>query len=359
MKLLALLSGIFLCNHTFSQQPPPNIFIITTDGFRWQEIFEGADSAIINNTAYVADTGLLKQLYWHTAANERRKLLLPFVWNVIEKNGSLYGNKNYNSSVSVANPYRFSYAGYNEILTGFADPSVIVNRKKLNTNENVLEFLNNQPAYKNKVAAFASWHLFNYILNKKNTGIYLNSGYSNLQHDALTETETMVEGIQEHVVNNTEHTRNDMLTFVTAKEYILNNHPKIVYIGFGETDEYAHQKNYSGYLESMHMVDEYIKQLWYLVSADTFYKNNTTFIITTDHGRGNKTQTWPKHNMFTKGSSNTWLLALGKNIAANGEAKNSPEIFAEQIAQTVATLAGFTFTSTHPVEEKINLIGLK
>jgi hypothetical protein len=40
--------------------PTQNIFIISTDGFRWQEIFNGADSIIINNPRYVKDTALLK-----------------------------------------------------------------------------------------------------------------------------------------------------------------------------------------------------------------------------------------------------------------------------------------------------------
>jgi hypothetical protein len=37
-----------------------NIFIITTDGFRWQELFTGADSAMIGDTGFVQDTALMK-----------------------------------------------------------------------------------------------------------------------------------------------------------------------------------------------------------------------------------------------------------------------------------------------------------
>lgn len=93
-------------------QSAPNIFIITTDGFRWQEIFNGADSIIISNPVYVRDTSLLKELYWNKDLQERRKMLMPFVWQTLVKKGSVYGNRNFANKVTLANSYRFSYAGY-------------------------------------------------------------------------------------------------------------------------------------------------------------------------------------------------------------------------------------------------------
>jgi len=132
MKILALFLSCFCSAVTYSQNSnQSNIFIITTDGFRWQEIFSGADSILINDSRYVSDTSLLKQLYWDNDPGLRRKKLMPFIWQTIECQGTLYGNRNFENTVSVANPYRFSYAGYNEILTGYADPAIIANRKKI------------------------------------------------------------------------------------------------------------------------------------------------------------------------------------------------------------------------------------
>lgn len=144
MKIVLSTFLIILNLFTKAQQnPSPNIFIITTDGFRWQEVFNGADSAIIHNPKYVKDTSTLKELFWDTDLIKRRKLLMPFIWKTIASRGSIYGNRNLESKVSVANPYRFSYAGYNEIFTGYADPSIIVNKKKWNANVNKL-LLNNK-----------------------------------------------------------------------------------------------------------------------------------------------------------------------------------------------------------------------
>ena len=55
-----------------------NMFIITLDGVRWQEIFNGADAALINNTRFTKDTSLAKQLFWDKSTEERRKKLMPF-----------------------------------------------------------------------------------------------------------------------------------------------------------------------------------------------------------------------------------------------------------------------------------------
>ncbi|MBS1510820.1 MAG: phosphoglyceromutase [Bacteroidetes bacterium] len=330
------------------QDNAPNIFIITTDGFRWQEIFSGADSAILHDPHYVKDTALLKQLFWDDNADERRKLLLPFIWKTIAQQGSIYGNRDYDNSVTVANPYRFSYAGYNELFTGYADPKIIANNKRRNPNENVFQFLNGQPEYENKVAAFTSWNLFQYIFNKQPSCFYLNSGYEAAEYDSASNTAVLANGVQT-IMDTTVHTRNDMLTFVTAKEYILTKHPKVVYIGFGETDEYAHSGRYDDYLQSAHLFDEYLAQLWYLVNRDPFYKNNTRFIITTDHGRGQKSSTWFRHDLFTKGSNNTWLMTLGVPFDNKGEVKTKGHIHNKELAQTIAGLAGFTFYSNHPV----------
>jgi len=197
MKILISFVLCFSVIHSSAQSnQPPNIFIITTDGFRWQEIFNGADSLIINDPLHVKDTALLKEMYWDNDVNERRKMLMPFVWKTLKKAGSIYGNRNYENKVSVANAYRFSYAGYNEIFTGFADPAVIINRKKWNKNENLLEFVNDQPEYKNKVAAFTSWNLFEYIFNKQQGNIYLNSGYETIDHDSLSQAELIVNSTQ-------------------------------------------------------------------------------------------------------------------------------------------------------------------
>ena len=88
--------------------------------------------------------------------------------------------------MKLTNPYFFSYTGYNELLTGFNDDSVNSNNKKYNPNSNVLEFMNNQDGFKNKVAAFASWDVFDWIINNERNTFTINSGAYPLKNSSLS-----------------------------------------------------------------------------------------------------------------------------------------------------------------------------
>ncbi len=65
------------------QHKTKNIIIISLDGYRWKELFQGADPVELFNKKYMPqDSDLLKQ-YWATDAKERREKLMPFVWTKI------------------------------------------------------------------------------------------------------------------------------------------------------------------------------------------------------------------------------------------------------------------------------------
>jgi hypothetical protein len=319
-----------------------NIFIITTDGFRWQEVFTGADSILISDERYTPDTGSVKMLYWASNADERRKKLMPFFWNILAAKGQLFGNRNFDNKVNVANLYAVSYPGYNEIFTGNTDINISSNRKKKNPNINVLEYLNSKPSFNGKVAAFTSWDVFPYILNEERNHLPINSGYENM-NDASSSQQQMINKVQTEAIENNTATRYDLLTFLTAKEYIRQHQPRILYLGLGETDEFGHQGRYDLYLEQANQIDKMIAELWHWVQTTPGYKDNTTFIITTDHGRGSKKSKWSSHGEFIKGSSQTWLAVIGPGIKPLGEIKDNQQLYQQQLAQTIAHLLGEEF----------------
>jgi hypothetical protein len=330
-----------------------NIFIITLDGFRWQEVFTGADSNLISNTRAVQDTGLMKQLYWDADPDKRRAKLMPFVWNIIAAKGQLYGNRLYDNKVNVKNLYQVSYPGYNEMLTGYTDPRIVINLPRDNNNTSILEYLNNKPAYNNKVVAFTSWDVFPHILNTNRSHLAVNSGYAPIEGEDGDTAFQLINKIQEDVTHKT-NTRYDWLTYLSAREYV-EHHPKIVFIGFGETDEFAHKGRYDMYLQKAAAIDKMIEELWYYVQTDPFYRNKTTFIITTDHGRGEYPASWANHNFLIKGSGQTWLAMLGQGIAPQGEMKNEEQLYQKQIASTIAALLGQPYTSAHHIGSAISL----
>jgi hypothetical protein len=349
MKIIFLsLAAMLLSFYTRAQpaEKSRNVFIVTLDGFRWQELFYGADEAILRNSRYVKDTALARQLFWDSTAILRRKKLMPFLWNVIAANGEIYGNRTWGNKDDVTNWYRISYPGYNEMLTGYADPFFVPNLPVNNRTVSVLEYLNATEKYAGETVAFTSWNIFPYILNEKRSKLPMNSGYSHLDENDGDPVNRDINAVQSNVTHK-KNTRYDMLTYLSAKEYICVHHPKIVFLGLGETDEFAHEGRYDLYLQEATQIDRMIAELWYLVQTDPFYKNNTTFILTTDHGRGSSPSSWYTHGLFTKGSSNIWLAVMGPDIPPSGEIRTEAQIYQKQMAPTIAMLLGERFDPIH------------
>jgi Metalloenzyme superfamily len=341
-----LLTLCFANTQAQSSANTENVFIITIDGFRWQELFNGADEAILGNPQYVKDITLARQLFWDSTALLRRKKMMPFLWNVMAANGQVYGNRSLGNKDDVTNWYKISYPGYNEMLTGYADPFFIPNLPVNNRNISVLEYLNKTERYADKIVAFTSWNIFPYIFNEKRSRLPLNSGYSRLEETDGDMTNKNINDVQSGIAHK-KNTRYDMLTYLSTKEYIAVHHPKIVFLGLGETDEFAHEGRYDLYLQQASNIDRMISELWYFVQTDPFYKNNTTFVITTDHGRGSNPFSWVTHGIFTKGSSNIWLAVMGPDILPLGEMKNNEQIYEKQLAPTIAMLLGESFSPLH------------
>ncbi|RZM18249.1 MAG: phosphoglyceromutase, partial [Pedobacter sp.] len=252
-----------------------NLIIITIDGFRWQELFSGADEQLISNPNATPDTATMKAMYWSNDQNERRKKLMPFVWNVIASKGQLYGNRHYDNKMNVSNLYAVSYPGYHELFTGKAALNVRSNKRKTSQYPNILEELNSREAYHGKVAAFSSWDVLPYILNEERSGIPVNSGYEKMTDAGNSHETVMSESLSEQHFFQKQHTRLDQLTFVAAKEYMRTQKPKVVYIGWGEADEFAHAGRYDLYLEQANKVDRMMAELWHFIQTTEGYKDNT------------------------------------------------------------------------------------
>lgn len=360
--LLVALEFSLSTKHKVTTKPLPvsqNLFIITLDGYRWQEVFTGADSSLINDPSYTADTAYMKMMYWAATPVERRKKLMPFFWNVLNQQGQLYGNRHYNNKVDVANLYKYSYPGYNEIFTGNTDITVSTNGKKENHNVNVLEYLSHQKGFEGKVAAFTSWDVFPFILNEQRSGLPVNSGYTPLEDEAISTSQQLTNKVEEDIAASQTGCRYDMLTFLTAKNYIQQHQPRVVFLGLGETDESAHQGKYDQYLQRANDADKMIAELWHWVQTTPGYKNNTTFIITTDHGRGRKPGKWNGHGAFIGGSSETWLAIMGPGIAPLGEIKTRKQLYQKQLAETIVKLVGEDFKTDEPVAEAVTLATVK
>ncbi len=343
----------FFISKAQSPSKTKNIFVITIDGVRWKEIFEGADQAIITNSRYTSNIELAKLMYMDSSAYLSRKKLLPFFWTVIDKRGRLYGNRLYDNKVKVANRYKFSYPGYNEILTGYPDGHVNSNKPVNDPNSNILEYINSLDGFKNKVVAFTSWNIFPYILNESRNHLPVYSGYDSIAENGNIDLHIFNKA-QENLVAEKTGTREDALTFLAASEYVKANQPKVVLIGLGECDEDGHHGKYDLYLQHLNEDDKMIAQLWYYIQSTPEYKDKTTLIITTDHGRGKGKNSWRKHDELVSRSGNAWLAIIGPDIKPEGEMQLPEKLYQKQIAATIVSFLGYEFTANHPVAKSID-----
>ncbi len=356
IKVLGIFLFICVNLNSFAQQKTENILIITTDGFRWQETFGGMDSAIANRKKYNhGDSTDIFKKYWSNDTNERRKKLLPFLWNTVASHGQIYGNRNFGNKVDNANPYWFSYPGYSEIFCGYADTLINSNDYKNNPNINVLEFINKQPKYKNKVAAFGAWDAFDRILNKPRSGFPIVAAFESFGGNNPNSNEKLINAmLKDSYKPFGEDECLDVFTQYGAMEYLKTRKPKVLYISYGETDEWAHAGQYKHYLDAAHQFDEWVKDIWNYIQSEPQYKNKTSLFITVDHGRGDKNKDeWTSHGSDITGAHEIWFATMGPDTPAKGEVKSEMQIFQKQFGQTIASLLGLKFIADHPVTDAI------
>jgi len=338
-------------------QKTENIIIITTDGFRWQEVFKGVDSAIANDKKFnQGDSTYIYKKYAGVDFKESRKKLMPFLWSEIVSKGQIYGNRDLGNKVDVSNPYWFSYPGYSEIMTGNVDIQINSNGYKPNPNVNVLEFLNQQSKLKGKVRAFGAWDAFDRILNEERSGFPVISAFDKVGGNNPTEVQKLLNEMRDNSFKPFHDDEClDVFTHYEALNELKTKKPKVLYISYGETDEWAHSGHYRSYLDAANQVDKWIKEIWDFVQHDPQYKNKTTLLITVDHGRGDKTKTqWTDHGADVAGASEIWFAAIGPEIKPNGEMKTQSQVYQKQFAQTIAKIMGYTFTAAHPVADEIH-----
>lgn len=361
-----LLSVFFLCpgSSLFAQQhnnkrpgKTENIVMIALDGMRWQEIFGGADSGLIHNKKFTRDAGSLEKKLWVSDKAERRKKLMPFLWTTIAAKGQLYGNRELNNYVDVANPYKVTYPGFSETVTGNPDTTIRSNALIINKNANVLEFINRQPGYQGKVATFATSVLFPYILNKWRNGLIVNADKDSLPYN--TPQMKLLNDMQKLTAMPTGE-RPDLLTYFAAREYLKTYRPKVLYIPMGETDAFAHMGIYDFFLGAAQAEDAMIADIWNLLQSLPEYKDKTTLIVTCDHGRGDaENGEWTSHGIKIDHSESIWFAVIGPDTKPVGEVKTPMQIYQGQLAATMAELLGFHYTAPQKILPPIESVYAK
>lgn len=291
------------------------VILVVADGLRWQEVFRGADSLLLFGSHDVlgGNASQVRKTYWRPTATDRRAALMPFMWSQIGRGGHLHGNRDLGSAVQVTNPMKFSYPGYNELLVGYPDSRIDRNDFGPNPNVTVFEWLNRRGGFQGRVAAFGTWHIFHDIFNAQRSKVRIGTSDS------------------------------DALTHAAAMQYLRSEQPRALFVGYGETDDYAHKKRYDRTLDAAHAIDRYLSELWSAAQSMPQYRGRTTLIVVADHGRGRSPETWPDHGAEIAGSDETWMAIIGPLTNGAGEHRRHGALTLSQTASTVAAALGVEY----------------
>ena len=326
------------------------VVLIVSDGLRWQEIFTGAEAKLLTDKEGGSwmPSEELRQRYWRPSPTERRALLFPFLWGTVAKGGQLFGNQALGSVARVTNGKAFSYPGYNEMTTGYPNDAITSNEFGPNPNATVFEWLNKSEEFRGKVAIYGTWNVYDNIFNKQRSGLTMQTGWTLAKRESETPRVALLRELFETTTRFDEEDCPNSMLQVPLIDYVKTGKPRVLFVGYGETDNWAHQGRYDLVLDSAHRMDHFVEQLWNTMQAMPEYRGTTTFIITADHGRGSGPVEWKDHGVEQKGSENIWIAVIGPDTAALGERAHIAPVAQAQIAATVAALVGKDYPAAVP-----------
>lgn len=247
--LLAVL-GLAAPARAQEEAPAPSVVLVTIDGYRWEELFRGADASRVRDPQARAH---------YVDAPDRAAVLTPFLLSFREA-GALIGDRDAGSCAHVSNEYWFSYPGYAEMMAGRPNPHARSNQNRPNADVTVLERLLQRPEFQGQVRVFAEWDVMPGILNtaRSNIPVFVPPDY-----DALHDPQVMA-----------------------AAREILADPPRVLWVALGDTDNRAHEGKYEAYLDAAHAADAFLSEIWQAYQANPRTAGRTTMIVTADHGRG-------------------------------------------------------------------------
>ncbi len=361
MLMLGVISVAFPAVPAEAQQRTRNVILVTLDGARTEEIFGGLDLAVLRSSLSsegdadstegdVDPSGTESySRYWAETPGARRERLMPFFWRRLMMNhGSIAGNHALGSRALISNRHRFSYPGYSEILTGQAHDDVIhTNDPVRNPYPSVLEFLRQQLALPaSQVATFASWSIFNWIVEHEEGATTTNAGFEPYDHP--DPAVRLLSSMQFETPTPWDTVRHDAYTFRLGMAHLRTYRPRVLYLALGDDDDWAHDRRYDRYLDSLARADRYLEMLWEFVQADEQYRDSTTLVITVDHGRGRTPADWTDHGGDVDGAQDVWVAFVSPDAERRGEWSSAPTIRLDQIAATLSRFLGLDFSALNP-----------
>jgi hypothetical protein len=273
----------------------PNVVLVTLDGIRWNEIFEGSDSELTGTPS---------------------ETVMPHLTQDLAREGMLLGDTK-TSSVFVANSVNMSLPGYQSIFAGFPTRCYTNFCRTTRVRTFPEELVSRYHFDHRQMAAFASWSQIARAYSRPGAPVYLNAGLkpSGLEdpfHAYLDRIQ--MEDIPKWNRPGIWTARYDRFTYAHALHHLKTEHPRFLYLSLLDADEEAHAGHYQAYLDSLKTYDRWIREIADTLDSMGEYGRNTLLIVTTDHGRGKGGNRWMNHGMRYPESHRIFMYLRGRGI---------------------------------------------
>lgn len=274
--------------------------IVTLDGVRWHEVFEGVDARL------AASHGLSPSEVVSAAE------LMPNLHRIIATHGAALGAPGHGATIDASGPNFVSLPGYAELLTGRRTTRCRDNQCTGGGARTLLDdFAGPSARHASHVALFTSWPDIARVASER--------------------------GVVAEPLPRSGGFRPDSVTAELAIAHLKAHPPSFLFLGLGEPDEFAHRNDYAGYLNALRRADAWIDEVERELSRLAMHGTRTLLFVTADHGRADS---FVEHGSKFPESARVWLIAAGSAVRATGFVAAPSQRRLADLAPTVRKIAG-------------------
>ncbi|MCC7441128.1 MAG: alkaline phosphatase family protein [Bdellovibrionales bacterium] len=269
---------------------PANVILITWDGVRYEEVFQGEDAAL---------------------GGQAGSLVFPSLWSLAAGPGAILTGQRPGSDVAVSNPHHVSLPAYQSILAGSTQPCANNDCGRIRA-ETFPERLVASGLPRAQVAVLASWKKISLAAESREGTVFTNSGIEPLVDPVSGESDAELQAINRAQAAEKPpwwDARYDRYTWAHAMRYLRAHRPRFLYISLNDPDERAHRGEYTEYLQSLRRADTWLGELRAQLSQMGDYGRDSVILISTDHGRG-KGSMWKDHAASIENSRWIWVAGV-------------------------------------------------
>jgi hypothetical protein len=311
------------------------VVLITIDGARWQDVFQGTDPLFNGGAPALSPEELMPRAHALVAT----------------RGVALGATRTGCATVHTAGASNMSLPGYLEIFTGHA--SHCLDNACAQVAETVLDEAARDAQV--SVASIGSWEMLTRAVSGGGSGVVAAVGRDWPASVPVTGhlAELVDVGRNANPYPGIDAYRPDAATAAIALEYFRVNKPALFHIGLGDTDEYGHRMDYASYIVALKQADSVIGEVADILDTMGEDGAKTTVIVTPDHGRNSD---FKDHGVFRPESGRTFVLAFGGRVAVQGIACPSHDYTIADIAPTIRVLMGLPKDRADGAGSAIDLI---